>query len=320
MILVFLGLDQAKPSARVTSVSHPAVPKAVPGSRLPYEATATKVPMDETVAQIGGSKVRFRGNQEFDKVSVQAVGRDGTVLLYRSAYGLYSTYQNSIVHGSVEVPVRAFGHEASVDRYLGAHDFAGSFYEDESQNGNSMRPPWVPPVAFVVEHGRYRKVGRGDVIAWEPGGTVVTTLLVNAAGRPAYWEEDHDEHVWLDENHRTFDLGEVRYIGRQGAGFVFTDSSGGVFVWGRGRLQPWARLPNGYKAIATDGRSRLLAREDDTWNFGFLKGGIFSPLRLARPPKAAEINLDAPLSFPAERKLPARGVRRSRCDALRSRL
>lgn len=228
-----------------------------------------------------GRRVRFGPTPEFDKIAVEAVGRDGTVLLHRSYYGLYPTDQWSIAHGHVEVPVRAYGLPVIVDEYHGARDYAGSYYDAGDEPGAT--PPRTEPHAFVRESGRTRLVGRGGVVAWNLGGAVATKVEINAAGEPAIWEDEKATHLRVLEDGRTYDLGIVSYVGHAaGDGFVLTQTEvlrPGVWVWQRGRLRPWGRLPEGWKPVATDGQGGLLAQNGS--GLAILRGRSLHPIRLS---------------------------------------
>jgi len=229
----------------------------------------------------------------FDHVSVKGVGRDGTVALYRWYYGLYTTFQETIWRKGKETPVTAFGHAAQLSDYRDARNYAGSFYEDESQNSSAMMPPSEESVAFVVESGRIRIVGRGRVAAWNPGGAVATRLRVDDDGKPAGSDIRSEEHVRVFEKGRTYDLGRVRVLGRRADGaFVLIDTVPpsaesvvpdplGLYLWRQGRLEPWVRLPKGWEAIAFEPQGTVLLRKEG--QAGLLKGSTLTPLRVSDP-------------------------------------
>ena len=272
----------------VIPVAQEVPPTAALGSALDYSVLARPSAIDPAnEALIGGRKVAFQPNAGYASVFRHQIGRDGSVVLSRSSDGNYITHRWSIWKAGQERPVEVLHQAAAIDQYLDARNFAGSFYGDENDTG-SATPPADESWAYVVQDGRARIVGRGTVAAWSPGGLIATTVQVDADGKPAGYELAVGEHAWVIDGTRTYDIGHARYVGRllDGA-LVFSDDgkSAGLHIWRNGRLAPWASLPPGWTAVATDRQDRVLAQVEGpgAWTLGFLRGTSFLPLRLDHP-------------------------------------
>ena len=225
--------------------------------------------------------MRFGPIPGFDKVEVVGIGRDGTVLLHRSYYGIYPVDRESIFHDGVEVQLLAYRRPVFVSEYRDARNYAGSYYDPGDEPGAT--PPRTEPHAFVLEKGKTRAVGRGTVVAWSSGGAAATKVEVNERGEPAAWEDEKTTHIRIFEKDRHYDLGPLRFIGRSEKGaFVFAgQDSPDLYRWRSGRLTAWARLPKGWEPMTTDGHSGLLARKGTA--LAILRGRSLHPLRFPTP-------------------------------------
>lgn len=257
------------------------------------------------VAIVHGKRIRLDPVKDgFSRVTVNAVGRDGTILINRAdVEGPVWTLRDFIVHGTRETMVMAYGEPAFINDYIDAHNYAGSYYARGDNDG--IHSASFPPFIYTVVHGRYRPIGQGNLQSWFPGKEVVAGVPIDDLGNIAYYESPSVTHTYVFDAGRTYDLGAVAFKLRLPDGRSLFRKFGQLWIWERGGLTPWATLPRGWELAFAGSSDDLVVRNGTT--LGILRGQILTPLRLDKKwndaivdCSAGAVGLDGTVSFVIE--------------------
>lgn len=271
--------------------------------------------------QVGGRTVTISPTAEFESLDGVRKGADGSLLIERSHQGINWSSQDSIWFKGKETPVR-YG---SVTIYVDRLNYAGSIVRDQAATGM----PMSPPEGFVVQKGKWRSLGFGEVNYWSSDGTFVLTTPVNAEGKPASPEETESFVVRVISPGHSVAFPGFDFVGWDAEGAAVLKAGGQILRYRAGKVIGLYDLPDRWRAAGMSPSGWLLLRresarqrdampdlpkdpekmkewsdqmskwEDDDlaamteserdWSAAVAVGGTMAPLQFTRPPKTEHL-------------------------------
>lgn len=229
--------------------------------RLPYKLPDKDY--TELAVQVDGRTVKLGPTADYEYLSLEGKGSDGSLLVYRWSQGemAYSSV-STIWYRGKETTVSHGG----VTFYRDRLNYAGSYVSDY----DPMGPRLVSPESYIFENGKVRQLGWGAMRHWGPDGLGVLEVPVNAEGVPSGQEETSEQVTRIVGPGVDTAVCGYRFVGRAKDGSVYlsTGVTGDGLVyqqpretprrllrWRAGRFTDHWELPVGWKVegMAPDG-------------------------------------------------------------------
>jgi hypothetical protein len=204
--------------------------------------------------QVGRQTVTISPTDAFESLDRIRKGGDGSLLIDRSHHGISWSSQSSIWFKGKETPVR----NGSVAIYRDRLNYAGTVVTDEAATGM----PMSPPEGFVVEKGKRRSLGYGDVNAWSSDGTFVLTAPVNADGNPASPEDTESFVVRVISPGHSMAFPGFEFVGQDADGAVVMEAGSRILRYRAGKILGHYKLPDRWAVARMSPAGWLLLRRE----------------------------------------------------------
>lgn len=258
--------------------------------------------------KVDGKTITISPTAAYPSLEEVRRGADGSLLIRRASRQAAWSSQDSIWFAGKETAIS----NLSVDLYFDRRNYAGSIVREG-----------VAPEAVVIEGGRRRTLGPGEVLYWLTGGPWVVGVPIDATGRAASTEETVSVATRIVDEKRSVVFSGFHFLGRIGSGSFVLAKPRYVVMYSPGRAMEHWRLPEGWRAEGVspsgwillrrgkelepmpeipreDGEMEdwskrmaewqrnseraITARELD-WTVALLRAGKVSPVQFTRPPK-----------------------------------
>lgn len=314
MVPIFLFLGQA--SLGEVAKLPPAVPVRVAAAErwtiAPVPQAATLDPTQPRKVKVGKTTVTISPTAAFGEIDDVEAGHDGSLLIRRVGRQAAWSRQSSIWFAGKETPLP----NLDVEIYRDRRNYAGSVSTDTQG-----------PEGFVVEEGRRRPLGPGQVRYWFSGGTFILTVPIDAEGKPTGADAETSVATRVLEGKRSRVYPRFDFAGHSNDGSYLLAGPEGAVVRVRmnGGVDHW-RLPPGWRVDGAMGGALLLRRHkaltpmpeipkdgtgmedwskrmaewqaksttealanDRDWSAALLRNGTLIPLQFPRPPKTENL-------------------------------